>query len=70
MGNIFCCFLPGRRFFFEKKFLTGIVLGPCQLFVIIENGFCDFFERKVITNLEFGTMIDLTISLSVLRLGN
>ena len=51
----FFLLLPGRRLYFEKKFLTEVVLGPRQLFVIIENGFGDFFDNRVITNLEFGT---------------
>ena len=62
--------LLGRRFYFKEKFLTEVGLGPCQLFVVIENGFGDFFDKKVITNLEFGTLIDLTLSLSFSRLGN
>ena len=62
--------LFGRKFYFEKKFLTEVVLDPRQLSVIIENDFGDFFDKKVITNSEFGTQIDLTLSLSFPRLGN
>ena len=63
----FVCFPEAE---FQKKFLTEVFLGPRQLVVIIEYDFGDFYDKKVITNLEFGTLIDLTSSLLFARLGN